>query len=151
MKITILFGTESGNAQLVSEDIADALRGDHTVDVHDMADFPVSDLDAGTLYLCVCSTYGDGELPKSAFPFFRGLQESQTSLEGVRYAVFGLGDSDYIYSYSLGSEIIDKSLTAKGAQRIAEYGRHDAAAGEDPSPIGVEWAREVVAEFAAVA
>jgi MioC protein len=137
--ITILFGTESGNAELVAEDIAADLDS-HDVDSVDMSDFDIAGFDEGTFYIVVCSTHGEGELPSSARPLFASLTEQHPDLSGLKYAVFGLGDSSYD-NYSHGSEIVDQLLTSLGAVRVGVYGRHDASDGSLPNDDAVAWAR----------
>ena len=60
-------------------------------------------------------------------------------LTGVRYAMFGLGDTFYEATYSQGSEHIDRRFTAQGALRVGEYGRHDASSWDLPSDVALEW------------
>jgi MioC protein len=136
--VTILFGTESGNAELVAEDIAADLTGVNA-EVVDMSDFDIADFTADTFYIVVCSTHGEGELPSSARPFHAALMADRPDLAGVRYAVFGLGNSSYDV-YSHGSEIVDEALTELGAERVGVYGRHDAVDGSLPNDDAVEWA-----------
>ena len=139
MKIAILFGTESGNAELVATDLADALGDEHETEVVDLADVDVQSLQRDVLYLVVCSTHGEGELPQSAQPFAAAVRASKPDLRGVRYAVFGLGDSTYP-NYSRGSERVDALLAEHGAVRVGAYGRHDASGREEPSELAVAWA-----------
>ena len=139
----ILYGTESGNAELVAEDLAAELEGDRPVSVYDMSDFDVADFDADNFYLVVCSTHGDGELPGGAKPLLEALNSEQPDLSGIRYAMFGLGNSTY-ETYSQGSEIIDRRFTELGAERVGVYGRHDACDGSLPNDGAVEWARELL-------
>jgi cytochrome P450 len=68
----------------------------------------------------------------------------QPDLTGIRYAMFGLGDSSYEF-YSRGSELIDARLAALGAERFGEFGRHDAVDGTLPNDRVLEWARTIVA------
>jgi len=143
MNIHILYGTESGNAELVASDVSDELEGSHAVDLDDLGDFDPSDFDDSTLYLIVCSTHGEGELPQSARPFADAFADLQPDLAGVRYAIFGLGDSTYA-NYSRGSEHIDEMLTSRGATRVGDYGRHDAAGHRDASQLASEWAAGVL-------
>lgn len=141
-KTVILFGTESGNAELVADDLVDELGGD--AESIDMADFEVSDFDPENAYIVVCSTHGEGELPSSARPFGLALDEQQPDLAGIQYSIFGLGNSSYeIYSH--GSEIIDEKLTALGARRVGGYGRHDAVDGSLPNDDAVAWFRTILA------
>ena len=67
MNITVLYGTETGNAEMLAEDVASHLEGDHEVTCTNLSDFAPGDFDSGTFYLVICSTYGDGELPSSAY------------------------------------------------------------------------------------
>lgn len=137
MNITILFGTESGTSEFAAIDLAEAI--DTPVEVVDLADHPANGFDVDTLYLVVCSTYGDGELPASARPFHAALLEQDPDLTGVRYAMFGLGDSSYEETYSQGSEIIDRALAERGAQRVGDYGRHDASGLDIASDAAIAW------------
>lgn len=137
----ILFGTESGNAELVADDLIDVIGSDASA--LDMSDFDIGDFTSDTFYLVVCSTHGEGELPSSAKPFSTALQAKSPDLGGIRYAIFGLGNSSYD-NYSHGSEIIDEQLTALGASRIGEYGRHDAADGSLPNDEAIIWLNGVL-------
>ena len=142
MSTVILFGTESGNAELVADDLVDELGDD--AESFDMADFVVADFDPANTYIIVCSTHGEGELPSSARPFGLALDEEQPDLAGIHYSIFGLGNSSYeIYSH--GSEIIDEKLTALGAERVGIYGRHDAVDGSLPNDDALEWLRGILA------
>ncbi|NQX26620.1 flavodoxin domain-containing protein [Microbacteriaceae bacterium VKM Ac-2854] len=141
-RTVILFGTESGNAEMVAEDLESEIDGE--VSVEDMTDFELDELSAEDFYIVVCSTHGDGELPTGARPFFAALVAQTPDLTGFRYAVFGLGDSSY-ETYSHGSEIIDEKLTELGAQRVGVYGRHDASDGSLPNDTAIEWVQELVA------
>ncbi|MGF3057139.1 flavodoxin domain-containing protein [Microbacterium sp. YY-01] len=142
MKIVILFGTESGTSEFVSNDLADAIADfddNIEVEVSDMADQFVGDIDLDAFHLIVCATYGEGDLPASAKPLYAELQGERPDLTGLRYAMFGLGDSSYEDTYSLGSEIIDKILAELGATRVGEYGRHDATGRDDATDVALAW------------
>lgn len=138
--IHVLFGTETGNAELVADDIVDCLtQSGLDADVADMAYFSVSDLNVGDMYVLVCSTYGDGELPNSAQPFYGQLQEQTPDLNGIRFAVFGLGDS-YYATFNNGAKIFQEHLLSLGAQQLGEVGVHDASSGEIPTDAALSWA-----------
>ena len=140
MKITVLYGTESGNSELIAEDLAAALRETHDdVEVHDLQDVDPADLTAERFYLVVCSTHGEGDLPNTAIPFAEAFDASPPDLTGVRYAMFGLGDTFYEETYSQGSEHIDRRFAAQGAERVGEYGRHDASSWDLGSDVALEW------------
>lgn len=146
MRITILYGTESGNAELAAENIALAIGDRHDVAVCDMSTTEPSEVTATSLLLVICSTHGEGELPGGAVPFAEALDRDKPDLAGLRYAMFGLGDSSYD-TYSRGSELISERLSALGAQRIGPYGRHDAAGDEALDDLVMQWAGEVLNGF----
>jgi MioC protein len=148
MNVRVLYGTESGNAETVADDLVAEFEGDLAITALDMTDATVDDLTDGAFLLVVCSTHGDGGLPASAVPFGELLDEERPDLSGVRYAMFGLGDRSY-ETYSRGSERIDERLSALGAERIGVYGRHDASDGSLPNETALAWAHELVSTLTA--
>lgn len=148
MSIIVLYGTESGNAELVAEDVAEALAERFEISTRDMLDADPAELRPEDVFLVICSTHGDGELPSGAVPFAQALDREKPALGGVRYAMFGLGDSSYD-TYSRGSELIDERLRALGAERVGPYGRHDASSREVASDVAKRWAAAVLEEQAA--
>ncbi|MEV0299323.1 flavodoxin domain-containing protein [Nocardia sp. NPDC050710] len=141
MRVVILFGSEMGTAEGVADGVAAELSGAHDVSVYDMTDFDVDDLDAHDFHVIVCSTYGDGELPTGAEPFFDALDARAPDLTGLRFAVFGLGDSVYGDTFNRGGEIAAERLTDRGATQVGEHGRHDASTGVRPGEMARDWAR----------
>ena len=56
MKVAILFGTETGNAEMLAEDIKTALEDDHDVTCRDLGDVDPAELDGEAFGVVVCST-----------------------------------------------------------------------------------------------
>ncbi|MBP1326797.1 cytochrome P450/flavodoxin [Leucobacter exalbidus] len=148
---TILFGTESGGAELVADELSRMFGEDADVEVQDLADTTVTELDVSRMHLVVCSTYGDGEVPTSVIPFYEALETMRPELAGVRYAMFGMGDRSYDRTYSRGSELVDEALQGCGAVRVGEYGRHDAGGSIAAADAARDWAAGVFAEVLASA
>lgn len=142
--VTILFGTESGNAELVAEELGKFLGERSDLEISDLATISPGDLDPERFYLLVSSTYGDGDVPSSATRFHGELKETDVDLGGVRFAVFGMGDASYTKTYSRGSELLTEALEARGATRVGEYGRHDAGGPVPASEAASEWAQGVL-------
>lgn len=146
MNISVLYGTESGNSELIAQDLHAKLTEDgHGADVHDLQNVNPAELSADRLYIVVCSTHGEGELPNTAQPFYRRFLDFDGDLSGLRYAMFGLGDTFYEGTYSHGSEILDRRFAELGATRIGDYGRHDASSWDLPSDVALEWLPGVLA------
>jgi cytochrome P450/flavodoxin len=146
-EVVVLYGTESGNAENIADILVDEFSDGARIRAVDMTDATADDLRPENVTLVICSTHGEGELPSSARPFARLLDTEQPDLSGIRYAMFGLGDSSYEF-YSRGSELIDARLAALGAERFGEYGRHDAVDGTLPNESVLAWAREILRDEA---
>ncbi|XP_028805861.1 NADPH-dependent diflavin oxidoreductase 1 isoform X2 [Neltuma alba] len=85
----------------------------------------------------VVSTTGQGDTPDSMKVFWRYLLQKNLSkhwLNGVPYAVFGLGDSGYL-KYNFVAKKLDKRLMDLGGRTILERGL-----GDDQHPSGYEGA-----------
>ncbi|KAA0084536.1 nitric oxide synthase [Mycolicibacterium sp. P9-64] len=142
--INILFGTESGNAELVADDIAEAFNdADIDAQVVDMEDFDVTELPTAGTVVVITSTYGEGELPATTQPFEDALVAQKPDLTGLRFAAFGLGDSSYeTYNNAIG--ILTKDLIALGAVQLGETGRHDAVSGDSFTDVASTWAKTIL-------
>ncbi|RJO75881.1 nitric oxide synthase [Nocardia panacis] len=138
MRVVILFGTELGTAESVAETLAATLT-DHDVHVRDMSEFAAAELDSRDIHLIVCSTYGSGDLPTGAEPFFAELDTLAPDLTGLRFAVFGLGDTVYGDTFNRGGEIAAAKLSARGAEQFGEHARHDASSTIRARDAAREW------------
>lgn len=142
---TILFGTETGNAEMVADELSTALDPFGFIgEVHSMADYPVEDLCGQQMVILITSTYGEGDLPDTAIPFFETLKERKPDLSSTRFAAFGLGDSSYD-TYNNGIATMIEAVTDLGATQIGETGRHDAESGLDPCDTAMTWVQETFA------
>jgi MioC protein len=145
MKIAILYGTETGNAEMLAEDLAAHLSADAPA-VTNLSDIDPGDLDAGTLWLIVTSTYGDGELPASAKPFGERMAAGAPDLSGVLFAVFGMGDSAYPETFNFGGKRIEEMLVGAGARMVGARVTHDASGPDMAEDLCFPWAESVIAE-----
>lgn len=146
--IQILFGTESGNAEMVADDIADALdRHGHKNEVASLEDFEISQLSEVDFAIFITSTYGDGELPMTTGPFHDALVAADPDLGTLRFAGFGLGDRTYD-TYNNAISVLAKTLTDLGATQVGEIGRHDASGAESYTDAAVAWVDMLVGSAA---
>ncbi|MGW0453588.1 MULTISPECIES: flavodoxin domain-containing protein [Gordonia] len=143
MSVVILYGTETGNGELVADAIADVLAAEHDPSIYDMSEFAVEDLDPDDFLVIVCSTYGEGELPTGAEPFAEEITETTPDLSGVRFGVFGLGDTIYGETFNRGGELMAELLTRHGATQVGEHFRHDNSSSIKPAKAAAEWAQGI--------
>lgn len=146
MKITILYGTETGNAEMLAEDIQSELEGEHEVECLNLSDMEVGDFDPAQFYLMVCSTYGDGELPASAQPFAEAMEAEKPDLSAIHFAIFGLGDSEYEETFNFGPKTLAELMQARGATQIGERVAHDASGSDMAEDLAFPWAEAVIAQ-----
>lgn len=146
MKITILYGTETGNAEMLAEDIQAELEADHEVDCLNLSDMAPGEFDPQRFYLMVCSTYGDGELPASAKPFGEAMDAAKPDLSDIRFAIFGLGDSEYDETFNHGPKRLAELMIAQGAVQVGDRVAHDASGDDMAEDMALPWADAVIAE-----
>lgn len=138
--VHVLYGTESGNAEMVADDIASAFGGQgFETATSELTDVDVSDLLDMELAVFVTSTYGEGGLPETATEFFDGLTATRPDLSGLRFAAFGLGDSIY-ETFNNGIETIRGVLLELGAEQVGETAKHDAASTTPATDLAESWA-----------
>lgn len=145
MKITILYGTETGNAEMLAEDIQTELKKDHEVNCLNLCDMEPSDFDVGSFYIMICSTYGEGELPASAQPFAEAMDGQAPDLTNIYFAIFGMGDSEYNETFNHGSKRLANMMISHGAVQLGERVAHDASGDELVEDLAMPWAEAVTA------
>lgn len=138
--LTILYGTESGNAEMAAEDMANVLNltGKETR-VISMEDYTPSDLQSEEHVIFMTSTYGEGELPLTSAPFYSKLKELNLDLSGLKFSAFGLGDSTYEH-FNGAIHTFVELLKELGAEQVGETGTHDASRLHTVSDIASCWA-----------
>lgn len=142
MSTIALYGTESGRAEAAADGIRRAFP-DRDIQVVNMADAAPDIFTPGTFFLIACATHGGGELPGFAQFLHDDLEALAPDLTGMRYAMFGLGDTSYQEKYNRGAKQFDGLLARLGATRVGPFGEHDEISRADHVAAGVEWAGEV--------
>ncbi|MCH7228030.1 sulfite reductase flavoprotein subunit alpha [Haloferula sp. A504] len=117
--LTVLYGTESGNAESLADLTAkQAKRRGFKPSVRNMADLSPKDLAKAGKLLVIVSTWGDGDPPETATDFYNGLMNDTVDLGGVEFSVCALGDTSYEQFCKTGKDI-DERLEKLGARRVA--------------------------------
>jgi len=138
--IQYLYGTESGTAEMLCEDLAAEVEGD----ILSMEDCDPTQMNGDTFYVMVCSTFGSGDLPASAEPFFDAIQKQSPDLSAVNFAMFGLGDTIYADTFGHGSQKIMDALLERGAKLVGERMVFDVSSGKMPEDVGVPWLKTIM-------
>ncbi|MEJ2694231.1 MAG: flavodoxin domain-containing protein [Candidatus Thiodiazotropha sp.] len=141
--MTILYATQGGNARSVAEALADSATARGYAPRLIAADqYRPRDLAKERLLVAVISTQGEGEPPESAHELFKFLKSRKTPrLDGLHYAVFGLGDSSYEF-FNRAAKELDVLLQATGAEAL--LARIDADV--DFQPLSAQWQTQLLRE-----
>ena len=145
--MTILFGSQSGNAEGLAAKFAKQAT-DYGLDaeVADMDGFDLSSLSSKKRVLIICSTWGEGEQPDNAEELWqKAVSASPGLLNGVHFSVLALGDTSYELFCESGKEW-DKRFEELGAKRLVDRVDCDV----DYDKISQVWAEESLASMAAV-
>jgi sulfite reductase (NADPH) flavoprotein alpha-component len=142
---TILYGSQTGNAQGVAEKLKAALeaQGINTT-VAAMSAFKPNNLKKLTNLFVVTSTHGEGEPPDNAISFHNFVYSKRApKLEDLSFSVLSLGDSSYEFFCKTGIDF-DEQLEKLGAKRIVP--RVDCDLDYDDQ--AAEWITQVVSALA---
>jgi MioC protein len=137
----------TGTAQLVAEEVADALKAEGVaVEIVPMDGLDATVFDRDRIFLICSSTYGQGDVPDNAQGLFAALERDKPNLSALRFGVIALGDRTYTATFCFGGRRFDEVLRGLGGQRIGEVMIHDASAGTIPEEVAVDWAAEWIAQ-----
>jgi uncharacterized iron-regulated membrane protein/flavodoxin len=142
--VLILYGTVTGNSEMLASRLAKRLHlKGLTARVCDMAHCEPSILARVDYVLVIASTYGDGEPPEDAAPFWDAVvRGNNLDLRGVRFSVLALGNMTYDHFCKCGRDF-DAALERHGAARF--YPRVDCDADYDAA--AAAWMDGVLGHF----
>lgn len=145
--LTVVYGSQTGNAKRVAESlIADAGARGLEARLLRADAYPLNALKRETQIVLVISTQGDGDPPDDARGFVEHLVGRRApKLDGLRFAVLGLGDSSYAKFCAIG-RMLDARLAELGGTRLAPLGEADI----DIETVAAPWRASVVAALEAL-
>ena len=139
-KITIVYGTETGNSKRLATDFASkAKQKSIHAKVIGMDQYRLSDLTKEEYLLALISTHGEGEPPIAAKKFYDHIHQNGFKLNSLKYSVLALGDTSYPL-YCKTGEDMDDQFEKLGGVRIAPLQKCDVEYEED----AIAWFNEVM-------
>jgi sulfite reductase (NADPH) flavoprotein alpha-component len=145
-KLTILYGSHTGNGKKIAEQAAEAAtaRG-LKPEVRDMNDYPPRQLAQEQNLLVVVSTHGEGEPPVSAEELHQFIGGPRApKLPNLKFSVLALGDTSYLHFCQTGKEF-DERLAKLGGTRLLERIDADVAY----KPAAAHWIAATLDQLAA--
>jgi len=146
--IYVLYGSQTGNAEEIAQNIKNVffennieiqfsclnktIKGDEFTFLKDETNI-AADAVSDTNIIIVCSTTGNGDAPENANHFWRKIKNQKLPknfLSDIKYAVLGLGDTNYDKFCQMGKNL-DKRFQTLGATRIIDLHCADEATGQE--------------------
>lgn len=130
-KITLAFGTETGNAKRLATHLAAvAKKKGVNAKLVGLDQYRLTDLPKEDYFFVVISTQGEGEPPIPAKKFYDYIHESTLDLSHLKYSVLALGDTSYPM-YCKTGEDVDAQFNKFGAKRVIPLQKCDVDYEED--------------------
>ena len=124
-KITIAYGTESGNSKKIANLFASQAKQEGIqAKLVSLDQYRLTDLAKEEYFLTVISTQGEGEPPASAKKFYDHIHQNGFKLPKLKYGVLALGDTSYPMFCKAGEDV-DHQLGNLGGERIVDIQRCD--------------------------
>jgi sulfite reductase (NADPH) flavoprotein alpha-component len=119
--ITILYGSQTGNAKGVAEELKSKLdQKGLPSQLVAMSSYRIQQLKKEKWLVVITSTQGNGEPPEDAFDFYEQfLSKRAPKAKDLNFSVVGLGDSSYEFYCQTGKDF-DKRLEELGATRFLD-------------------------------
>ena len=145
LKALILYASQTGNAQAIAENLQESLESSgYNAALESTLDIKLAKLNDYALIVVIASTHGEGEPPDDAIDFYEAvLSKKAPSLNGVKHAVLGLGDSSYEFFCQTAKDF-DSALSSLGSVPLIERLDCDV----DYQQEAVSWITQLVAAIA---
>ncbi|ERF68361.1 hypothetical protein EPUS_06777 [Endocarpon pusillum Z07020] len=138
----ILYGTETGTAQDLAEEVGRATERLHfDTTVAELDHVPITLPSTYTITIFVLSTTGQGEFPSNARVFWTNLLKKKlpaTFLQGVSFFLVGLGDTSYP-KFNWAARKLGKRLKQLGALEVIDACEADEQGEESTDGAFLAW------------
>ncbi|EJD54186.1 fatty acid hydroxylase [Auricularia subglabra TFB-10046 SS5] len=124
----VLYGSNTGSCEMFAQRIANE-AADHGFRASiGTLDSAAKQLPTDGAVVIITASF-EGEPPDNAGHFVKyveSLSAENAPLAGVKYAVFGCGNHDWVHTYQRIPKLLDAALVSNGAERLLERGEADA-------------------------
>ena len=124
-KITIAYGTETGNSKkLATNFAATAKKSGINAKLVSLDQYRLNDLAKEEYFFTIISTQGDGEPPAAAKKFYDHIHQNGFKVNHLKYGVLALGDTSYPLFCKAGEDV-DAQLQKLGGERVVSLHKCD--------------------------
>ena len=124
--VMVYYATETGNSKALSLQVMKAVKAaGYKVKNSAVNRVKAKDIKKDVIAIFLCSTHGEGDPPETAIEFFNDVKAATDgSIDGLQYAVLGLGDSSYEIFCGFATDL-DKELQRLGGKAFQENALFD--------------------------
>jgi len=148
----VLYGTQGGTSKQLAESLVErAAKQGLNLEACNVSCYEPENLCKESVALVVMPTYTEGTPPAPAEWFCRWLAEAAVDervgvlhLQNVRFAVFGLGNSEYVDSFNAVGRALDDQLKTLGGARLIPFSAGDEDGDSSLEEQFSKWADRVV-------
>lgn len=142
-KVTIAYGTETGNAQKLATTLAAQVKKTGLpAKLVSLEQYRLGDLEKEDFFFAIISTHGEGEPPIAAKKFYDHIHQNGFKVPQIKYGVLALGDSSYPLFCKTGEEV-DSQLQHLGGTRVVPLQKCDV----DYESPAAEWFNAVLQQL----
>jgi len=139
--INVLYASETGNTEDVAIRLGRDLKNREVpVKVQSFAEVELEDIKSMKTVIVLAATAGQGEIPGGAIPAHEEMKSCTEldCLKGIKFAVFGMGDSSYIY-FNEAAKLFQKEFSRLGGEEVIPIGMGDDQHEEKYETALAEW------------
>ncbi|SMQ49246.1 unnamed protein product [Zymoseptoria tritici ST99CH_3D7] len=128
--INILYGSNTGTCESLASSLGSTAKSRGYKAYVDTLDNGMSSISADKPTVIITASY-EGQPPDNAMKFSKWLNSDESSsLSKSKYAVFGVGNREWVTTYQRQPKLIDEVMGQKGAESLVDRGIADVCDGD---------------------
>lgn len=145
-KVLILYSSLTGNTQMAAMELCGKLQElvpENKYENEDINNLALAEWKKYDLVMIGVSTWGEGDFNPSSEDFWAKVEVENWQFAGMKFALFGLGDSSYV-NYCGSVLKYEEKLKERGGEIVGEVHKIDGWMDEEKMERLLAWARTIL-------